>query len=236
MRMIACVSMLAVSTASADIIWDYGPSKGTHSGNWQNFTEFQNFAEDVVFNEDATVDGVDMFTTFTGVAGGSYRIKILFGDGAGNPGAVFMSWDQNVTSITQDFSGNVMQWKHSFDFDPVTLKAGTIYWIGVSGNGWEPGQSSLKNPHPDDGFMAQFSGSNFSFHTSVGDQMFQVRGTLGASSCYADCNGDGSVNIFDFLCFQGLVTTGSPEADCNGDGSVNIFDFLCFQGAVTQGC
>jgi hypothetical protein len=25
-------------------------------------------------------------------------------------------------------------------------------------------------------------------------------------------------------------------ADCNGDGSVNIFDFLCFQGAVTQGC
>jgi hypothetical protein len=55
-------------------------------------------------------------------------------------------------------------------------------------------------------------------------------------SCYADCNGDGVVNIFDFLCFQGLVTTGNPAADCNGDGSVNIFDFLCFQGAVTQGC
>jgi hypothetical protein len=57
-----------------------------------------------------------------------------------------------------------------------------------------------------------------------------------AEGCYADCNGDGAVNIFDFLCFQGLVTTGDPAADCNGDGSVNIFDFLCFQGAVTEGC
>jgi probable HAF family extracellular repeat protein len=57
-----------------------------------------------------------------------------------------------------------------------------------------------------------------------------------AQSCYADCNDDGSVNIFDFLCFQGLVTTADPAADCNADGSVNIFDFLCFQGHVTQGC
>jgi hypothetical protein len=65
---------------------------------------------------------------------------------------------------------------------------------------------------------------------------FQVARRIEDAGCYADCNGDGSVNIFDFLCFQGLVTTGSPEADCNGDGSVNIFDFLCFQGAVTQGC
>jgi hypothetical protein len=56
------------------------------------------------------------------------------------------------------------------------------------------------------------------------------------AGCYADCNGDGSVNIFDFLCFQGKVTTGDPAADCNGDGNVNIFDFLCFQGAVTLGC
>jgi hypothetical protein len=54
--------------------------------------------------------------------------------------------------------------------------------------------------------------------------------------CYADCNGDGTVNIFDFLCFQGLVTKGDPAADCNGDGPVNIFDFLCFQGEVTNGC
>jgi hypothetical protein len=59
---------------------------------------------------------------------------------------------------------------------------------------------------------------------------------IGEVLCYADCNADGVVNIFDFLCFQGKVTTGDPAADCNGDGAINIFDFLCFQGAVTQGC
>jgi hypothetical protein len=61
-------------------------------------------------------------------------------------------------------------------------------------------------------------------------------GEFAPPPCPADCNDDGSVNIFDFLCFQGLVTTGDPAADCNGDGSVNIFDFLCFQGHVTAGC
>jgi hypothetical protein len=54
--------------------------------------------------------------------------------------------------------------------------------------------------------------------------------------CAADCNGDGLANVFDFLCFQGLVTGSDPRADCNGDGSINIFDWLCFQGLVAQGC
>jgi hypothetical protein len=66
--------------------------------------------------------------------------------------------------------------------------------------------------------------------------ILNVTGVEGGVSCYADCNGDGVVNIFDFLCFQGKVSTGDPSADCNGDGPINIFDFLCFQGAVTQGC
>jgi glucose/arabinose dehydrogenase len=54
--------------------------------------------------------------------------------------------------------------------------------------------------------------------------------------CFADCNEDGSVNIFDFLCFQGKVTNGDISADCNGDSMLNIFDFLCMQGKVTEGC
>jgi serine protease AprX len=54
--------------------------------------------------------------------------------------------------------------------------------------------------------------------------------------CRADCNRDGAINILDFLCFQGLITTGDPAADCNGDGAINVFDFLCFQGLVTKGC
>lgn len=50
----------------------------------------------------------------------------------------------------------------------------------------------------------------------------------------ADVNGDGVVNIFDFLAFQGLITTGDPAADCNSDGVLDIVDFLCFQAAVIE--
>jgi hypothetical protein len=54
--------------------------------------------------------------------------------------------------------------------------------------------------------------------------------------CYPDCNGDGALNILDFVCFQGLFQNGDNAADCNGDGALNILDFVCFQGAFQQGC
>jgi hypothetical protein len=57
--------------------------------------------------------------------------------------------------------------------------------------------------------------------------------------CYADCDqatGLGTLDIFDFLCFQDLFVAGDPAADCDGSTSLDIFDFLCFQDAFTQGC
>jgi hypothetical protein len=56
------------------------------------------------------------------------------------------------------------------------------------------------------------------------------------SGCEADCNGDGTLNILDFVCFQGLFTSGNLEADCTGDGALNILDFVCFQSAFQAGC
>ena len=58
----------------------------------------------------------------------------------------------------------------------------------------------------------------------------------GGGGCAADCNGDGALNILDFVCFQGLFTAGDPGADCNGDGALNILDFVCFQGLFQAGC
>jgi len=59
--------------------------------------------------------------------------------------------------------------------------------------------------------------------------------TLG-DDCAADCNGDGSLDFTDFLCFQNLFSDGSAEADCDGDGRLTVFDFLCFQNAFQAGC
>jgi hypothetical protein len=54
--------------------------------------------------------------------------------------------------------------------------------------------------------------------------------------CYADCNGDGVLDFFDFLCFQNAFLALDPWADCNGDGLLDFFDFLCFQNSFLTGC
>jgi len=57
-----------------------------------------------------------------------------------------------------------------------------------------------------------------------------------AEPCFTDCDGDGTLTLFDFLCFQNAFDAGDPQADCDGDGSLTLFDFLCFQNAFDAGC
>jgi len=62
-------------------------------------------------------------------------------------------------------------------------------------------------------------------------------------ACYADCDtstGQGTLDIFDFLCFQSaFVTQNAYACDCDtstGPSLCDIFDFLCFQGHFVEGC
>ena len=54
--------------------------------------------------------------------------------------------------------------------------------------------------------------------------------------CKPDCEGDGDLDIFDFLCFQGKFAALDPYADFEGDGDWDVFDFLAFQGSFANGC
>ena len=54
--------------------------------------------------------------------------------------------------------------------------------------------------------------------------------------CYADCDGSGGLDFFDFLCFQDAFAAGEAYADCDGSGGLDFFDFLCFQEAFAAGC
>lgn len=56
------------------------------------------------------------------------------------------------------------------------------------------------------------------------------------SSCAGDFNGDGVLNVLDFVGFQVAFVAMDPSADCNGDGGLSILDFVCFQGAFQAGC
>ena len=54
--------------------------------------------------------------------------------------------------------------------------------------------------------------------------------------CYADCDGSGSLDFFDFLCFQNEFAAGATFADCDESGELDFFDFLCFQNEFSAGC
>jgi photosystem II stability/assembly factor-like uncharacterized protein len=56
------------------------------------------------------------------------------------------------------------------------------------------------------------------------------------ATCIGDANGDGELNILDFVAFQLLFVAGDPAADCTGDGALSILDFVCFQQAWQAGC
>jgi hypothetical protein len=166
--LVLCLVCACASSAAADLLWDYGPSTGAYGGCWSNFTNGQNFAEQVKFDENVVIQGMDIWTCIS-AAGGNMHFKLL-DDNNGNPGNYLEEFDLTHTSWTPD--GQL--YKVGFDFADIPLDAGKTYWVGISGNGWELGQASVQTPG--DGRMAQFNGRNFSFHTTVGDQMFQLRG------------------------------------------------------------
>jgi hypothetical protein len=58
----------------------------------------------------------------------------------------------------------------------------------------------------------------------------------GVVTCPVDINGDGALNVLDFVAFQILWTEGDPGADCDGNGAFNVLDFVCFQGVFVEGC
>jgi hypothetical protein len=151
------------------------------------------------------------------------------------PGTGLLTLDGSPAWATAPLVTNAWaEFKLVMDFDADLVDifyAGNLLYSGYS---WKAGVFGNSNGQPR---IQAFDAYGDEFPLGISALYYDdVRLAESDTGCYADCNGDGSVNIFDFLCFQGKVTTGDPAADCNGDGNVNIFDFLCFQGAVTLGC
>lgn len=57
-----------------------------------------------------------------------------------------------------------------------------------------------------------------------------------AGGCPADCDGNGELNVLDFVCFQLEWQDQTDKGDCDGNGSYDILDFVCYQQVFVQGC
>jgi len=69
-----------------------------------------------------------------------------------------------------------------------------------------------------------------------GASAVEYKAAVRRGTCYADCDGSGELDFFDFLCFQNAFAEGDPWADCDGCGALDFFDFLCFMDAFGEGC
>jgi len=82
-------------------------------------------------------------------------------------------------------------------------------------------------------FVAEDAGQGSIVEAALDDFALSI---TECNSCYADCTGEGSLDIFDFLCFQDAFASADPYADCDNNTVFDIFDFLCFQDAFATGC
>lgn len=62
------------------------------------------------------------------------------------------------------------------------------------------------------------------------------KAVMEAQTCYADCDGDAQLDIFDFLCYQDHFLSGNAYADCDTNGEINILDYTCFADRFVAGC
>ena len=68
------------------------------------------------------------------------------------------------------------------------------------------------------------------------NERLQVLDVTDALGCYPDFDGDGDLDILDFVAFAGALAAGDAVADCDLDGELNVLDFVCFQGHFQAGC
>ncbi|OAB55136.1 hypothetical protein AY599_19165 [Leptolyngbya valderiana BDU 20041] len=67
-------------------------------------------------------------------------------------------------------------------------------------------------------------------------EMVDGQATLTIVACRADINGDGALDLFDFLAFFNAFDAGEPIADFDFDGALTGLDFLAFQNRFGAGC
>jgi predicted outer membrane repeat protein len=77
------------------------------------------------------------------------------------------------------------------------------------------------------------TGLGFSPVIDIGAYEFQ------GTTCYADCDASGGLNVLDFNCFLNSFGAGSPRANCDNSSTppvLNVLDFTCFINRFTAGC
>ncbi len=160
----------------------------------------------------------------------------FFSNSAGLPGALLASRNVNNVQVKNTGLFDTIIGRPIYEFDlaftPVTLPAGT-QWVSIVGTSagftwaWDV-MDNVGSAHAVRNGVGAWS-------LSTGNFAFALCGNV-FIPCYPDCEEDGDLDIFDFLCFQSEWSAKTPYGDCEKDGDWDVFDFLCYQSAYAGGC
>lgn len=178
------VVLLSPMAANADlIVLDHSPGtfdtatlRPSDDGNWSNSRDFQHFGDSFTLAADASISAMDLYSGDVWGAVGDIVSIQLWGDNAGEPGALLAEFTEAITAIDTDGARGNTNRKYVEFTSMLDLMGGTTYWIGMSGVGFELAALGLGGAGaPDDGSMAQFNGDTFSFQsTNLGDLAFRL--------------------------------------------------------------
>jgi len=157
---------------------------------------------------------------------------------SGNVGITF-TLDPNEIGFTPtraglvwtDGEGGLVTFK-AYDLDGNLLHETTVDIADDVTNGTTAEDHFFGYEHPD-GVGSLFI-SNLAGGIEV-DHIQYAGGTVD-DACPADCDGNGVLNILDFVCFQTEWQNQTELGDCDDNAQFNILDFVCYQGLFQQGC
>lgn len=138
-------------------------------------------------------------------------------------------------------SGNVhgkFGWPAAGLYDVFVLKLqsdGAPAWIK---------QYGLGDPHFSTGLAVDDMGNSYMSSYAYANGAGTVLGSLDGyvvrfgidAPCYADCDANGVLSVFDYICFGDAFAAQSRFADCTDDYNYDIMDYLCFGEAFAAGC
>ena len=249
-------AMPGAHDTGGDLIWSV--PEGASAGVSSYSTLAYRLAEGFELTAGATIDSVTVYGYQQGAILGptiDFMAVELWDGVPGAPGSSVVAGDieQNVLASAEPTDTYVAMWGVDFPIDRrvYALTADNLgwsvdageYWIAwtlngtIDGGPYTPYQGDDAQPVAGDAMQRVLGAWRPARNrTEGGSQVslpFEVYGSL---ACPADCDSDGELTIFDFLCFQNAFSSGDTHADCDGDGEVTAADFTCFQTAFMAGC
>ncbi len=209
---IACLLAALAGTAHAQQLEYLGDTTGLERFNRPtSLSSLSSFATDVAYEAvEIEVSQTGQYTILSDQTnfGFLWDGYLLVYEGGFDPASPL----DNLLDLNDDYFGSMLPGTGVgySGLEDITLTADVLYVVVHTG-------FSNEDQGP---YQAQISGP----------------GSVRVFTCFADMNGDGQLNIFDFLEFQNLFDAGDLDADCDDDGELTLFDFLCFQNAFDIGC